>query len=325
MLRRPTHTYGKRSSRSKNGRSTSRAPTQAEDSSHGSSQDGHQVREAPIVNESPVKCIKQASSAISSNAGPFKKRSMLPTASTSRVPEVIIYSPSKRAKVDAEDQSKAIESSMSSLPPSSTNPPTNSTTTYQPLRDYKGKGTMQEIPVKAGQSSSESSSTESDCVTVTSKALSRTIPRTSLSSGEELPNSAVLSTPRRSTKRYPSSSPEMASEAFVSRNVSRHKIGLSSNCPKESLPGRSADHKASRHHSLKKPGLKSENSMDSLFDELLGDPKHYDGSPPYLSKAQDRELLLTHMASRPAASENTRATSSRSRICSVASLTLNIL
>lgn len=306
MLHKPTRTYGKRSARSTNGRSTSLAPTHIADSSDGSSQDDDKVKEVLLANRSPTRCLKGVPSSINSTPGLSKKRSILPTASASRVPEVVIYS-SKRTKTVDKAQSRAVDSSVPSRGSYSSSAPS----AYRPPRDMKGKGRMQEL--EDHQSISESSSTESDCITVTSKAVYH--PRARQDSDEELPNSAELSSPRRSTKRYMSPSPEAPSKPSVNRNIFRRPNGGSACEAAERSPEQSASRECARDHVLSKnPPLKSENSIDSLFDELLGEANPYDRISMHSSVTQDRELLLSQMNSRPASHKSERSSPSRSLI-----------
>jgi hypothetical protein len=169
---------------------------------------------------------------------------------------------------------------------------------------------MQEL--EDHQSISESSSTESDCITVTSKAVYH--PRARQDSDEELPNSAELSSPRRSTKRYMSPSLEAPSKPSVNRNIFRRPNGGSACEAAQRSPEPSASRKCSRDHVLSKnPPLESENSIDSLFDELLGDSNPYDRTSTHSSVTQDRELLLSQMNARPAFNSE-RSSPSRSLI-----------
>lgn len=91
-------------------------------------------------------------------------------------------------------------------------------------------------------------------------------------SDDNLPISKAMRTPRRSTKRYrtlPTRSKTVVDQIPTPNalQVPASKAHLHAGPPKQ------------RNHIHKRPRLHAENSMDSLFDELISDPASLSGVP----------------------------------------------
>lgn len=294
--RRITQTYGKRGARAKNARSTSlvAAPTdessQEDTDSHEDHGEDHQAKNDV---SRPVLSVPVSAD---STAGPSVGRNLPSTASTSLVPEVVIYSP-KRTRTVSNPESQPSKPSQSFLPSA------RASEAYgEPIRkpDLKGKGRMSEPAAGALESATDSTSSDSDCVLVSTRPSHPEDLHYSQDSEEDLLDSATLYTPRRSRKRRISSSPESTAGRKSRRGSDGYtRKSLPSSAYKNESTGRSGGHIAPPLQQRKKPGLKETDSMDSLFDELFTEAKdkgyREDASPAPVVRAS----LLAQMGSRP--------------------------
>lgn len=288
VARKVTRTYGKRGSRARNDRSTSLGTasnathTEEDTELHAEASHSSDADDDPSLAVPPPAVKSTCSQASPETAFPL-------VPSTSRVPEVIVYSPKKTSPGTATRASQSTPSNHSS-PPQSYIPVSKSASD---LVNAKGKGRMYLPPTE------ETSSSDSDTVQVATKPVDSSIVNfvhsTSSKSSQNNPSTSIASTPRKSVKRRHSSSSSEYSPKQDGKRQSR------------ATDARKASLTASAHEKHLDSRKQLVDTIDDLFDDLLSEAStSMPHSPKALVAQSVRVGRLAQMSSRPADAEPSR-------------------
>lgn len=269
--------------------------TETEESSQSSldSPEGSNEGNSTIPNQ--PESLKRAHTLLESR--PARTGSLSKVASTSRVPEVVIYSPKRPSSIN---KPEGVSREEKHIPKASTfsSPPPQGTANV----DLKGKGRMSE----QDEDVSPSSDSDSDAVLVATKASDADLIHYRQESPEELPNSDALSTPRKRTKRRlslsPDSSPTFQSIEKGDKSISSYRKG-----DRRSAPAPMAGKEEHLQPKGKvRPALKAQNSMEDLFHDLINDPDSNNVPEVLPSESHTRTSLLSQMVARSSDNDVTR-------------------
>lgn len=289
--RKIVHTYGKRGSRQRNDRSASIVSESV--TSITTQEDTQETR--PSLSESEDEelpdltfpNLKTSTSGRSSSTVKPGSRPASLAASTSRVPEVIIYTPRQTSHRTSITTSKSKHSDVVSIP-------TCPTSRRSP--DAKGKGRT------STHQQEETSSSDSDTVYVATTAADASVIRhVDNSTGDALHDSALSASPlpmaRKAQKRrqnsFPEHSPERSSKREVKASSTEAKI-VRHAVKKEEHPTPETTQQA--------PQV-IEDTIDTLFDDLLSEAAESRAVPSTSSNNGGR---LAQMSARPAEAEFVR-------------------
>lgn len=285
--RKVTHTYGKRGSRARNDRSTSLGTTSTATHTDEDAESYAQSPHSSDADDDPSLVVPPPEvKSIFSQASPGTGLPLFP--STSRVPEVIVYSPQKTSPRTATGESQSISSNPSSPGQSYISLPKGASD----LVDAKGKGRMY-LP-----QTEETSSSDSDTVQVATKPVDSSIVNfvhtTSSKSSQNIPSTSIASTARKSVKRRQSSSSSEYSPKQDGKRQNR-----ASNARKQPLT-------ASAHGKPLDSREQLVDTIDDLFDDLLSEASTAMPHSPQVVPQRIRIGRLAQMSSRPADVEPSR-------------------